>query len=406
MRTTLEAFIYDSVRTPRARGKASGSLHTLSPLELASTVLRALPARSSFDTAVVDEVILGCVEAVCDQGANLARSAGIEAGYEETVPGFMVARFCGSGLDAVNAAAAKVMSGQAECIVAGGVEMNSLVPMLFGTGGPSVSDVFFNDHVLQTPQGVAADLVATLEGFKRSDVDALAVASHQRAAVAQREGRFLKSIVPVQDANGMLCLAQDELIRADTTMESLATLKASFLTSGEKMGFDATLRYRYPQVDRIDHIHHAGNSSAISDGASAVLVGTKEAAGRLNQAPRARIVATASAAADPCIMLTAPTPATQKVLARAGLGIHDIDLFEVNEAFASVVLKFMKDLGVPHEKVNVNGGAIALGHPVGATGGMLIGTLVDELERRGLRRGLVTMCTGLGMGVATIVELV
>jgi len=402
----VQAFIYDAVRTPRARGKANGSLHTLSPLELASTVLRALPERSGFDPALVDEVIMGCVEAVGDQGANLARSAVLAAGYGETVPGFMVARFCGSALDAVNAAAAKVMSGQADCVVAGGVEMNSLVPMLFGTGGPSVSDVFFNDRVLQTPQGVAADLIATLEGFKRSDVDAFAAASHQRAAEAQREGWFQGALVPVRDSNGTLCLAQDELVRPETTVESLAKLKASFLISGEKMGFDATVRYRYPQIDRIDHIHHAGNSSAISDGASAVVIGSEKAGARLGRSPRARIVATASAAADPCIMLTAPTPATEKALARAGLSIKDIDLFEVNEAFASVVLKFMKDLGVPHDKVNVAGGAIALGHPVGATGGMLIGTVVDELERRGLRRGLVTMCTGLGMAVATIVELV
>jgi len=402
----LQAFIYDAVRTPRGRGKSNGALHTLSPLELASTVLRAVPERSGFDPAMVDEVIMGCVEAVGDQGANLARSAVLSAGYGETVPGFMVARFCGSALDAVNAAAAKVMSGQADCIVAGGVEMNSLVPMLFGTGGPSVSDVFFNDRVLQTPQGVAADLIATLEGFTRDDVDALAAESHRRAAEAQRHGWFGKSLVPVHDANGTLCLAHDELVRPDTTAASLAALKASFLTSGEKMGFDATVRYRYPQVDRIEHLHHAGNSSAISDGASAVLIGSAQAGDRLGISPRARIVATASAAADPCIMLTAPMPATEKALARAGLTLDDIDLFEVNEAFASVVLKFMKDLGIPHEKVNVAGGAIALGHPVGATGGMLIGTLVDELERRGLRRGLVTMCTGLGMGVATIVELV
>ncbi|MES2631377.1 MAG: acetyl-CoA C-acetyltransferase [Pseudomonadota bacterium] len=402
----MEAFIYDAVRTPRGRGKAQGSLHTLAPLELGATVLRALPQRSGFDPALIDEVIMGCVEAVGDQGANLARSAVIEAGYGDTVPGFMVARFCGSALDAVNTAAAKVMAGQADCVVAGGVEMNSLVPMLFGTGGPSVSDVFFNDRVMQTPQGVAADLIATLEGFKRRDVDAFAAASHQRAAQAMREGWFNRGVVPVTDRNGTICLAADELVRPETTEESLAALKPSFLTSGDKMGFDATVRYRYPQVDRIDHIHHAGNSSAISDGASAVLLGSRQAGERLGLRARARIVSTASAAADPCIMLTAPTPATRKALARAGLDVTDIDLFEVNEAFASVVLKFMNDLGVPHDKVNVAGGAIALGHPVGATGGMLVGTLVDELERRGLRRGLVTMCTGLGMGVATIVELV
>jgi len=402
----LEALIYDAVRTPRGRGKAQGALHTLSPLELSATVLRALPERNGFDPAVVDEVILGCVEAVGDQGANIARSAVIEAGYGDTVPGFMVARFCGSGLDAVNAATAKIMAGQADCVVAGGVEMNSLVPMLFGTGGPSVSDVYFNDRVLQTPQGVAADLIATLEGFSRTDVDAFAARSHQNAAAAQRAGWFDRSLVPVHDRNGRLCLATDELVRPETTVDSLAALKASFLSSGEKMGFDATVRYRYPQVDRVNHVHHAGNSSGISDGASAVLLGSRRLGDQLGRKPRARVLATASAAADPCVMLTAPTPATEKALARAGLRIQDIDLFEVNEAFASVVLKYMLDLGVDPERMNVAGGAIALGHPVGATGGMLIGTLVDELERRGLRRGLVAMCTGLGMGVATIVELV
>ena len=400
----MQAFIYDAVRTPRGRGKANGSLHTLSPLELAASALRAVPERGKFDPQTIDEVILGCVEAVGDQGANLARSAAIEAGYGESVPGFMVSRFCGSALDAVNAAAAKVMAGQADCIVAGGVEMNSLVPMLFGTGGPSVSDVFFNDHVLQTPQGVAADLIATLDGFNREDVDAFAAASHQRAATAQREGWFDKALIPVRDCNGTLLLERDELVRADTTVESLAALKPSFLVSGEKMGFDTTVRYRYGQVDRINHIHHAGNSSGISDGASAVLLGNEGLGQRLDLKPRGRIVATASAADDPCIMLTAPMPAARKALARAGLELKDIDLFEVNEAFASVVLKFMKDLDIGHDRMNVAGGAIALGHPVGATGGMLIGTVLDELERRGLRRGLVAMCTGLGMGVATIVE--
>ncbi|MEN9887037.1 MAG: putative acyltransferase, partial [Pseudomonadota bacterium] len=332
------------------------------------------------------------------------RSAALQAGYGESVPGFMVARFCGSALDAVNTAAAKLMSGQAECVVAGGVEMNSLVPMLFGSGGPSVSDVFFNDRVLQTPQGVAADLIATLDGFSREDVDHIAVMSHHRAAKAQREGWFDHSIVPVHDCNGSLCLDRDELVREDTTLESLAALKPSFVAMGEKLGFDTTVRYRYPQVDRIHHIHHAGNSSGISDGASAVLLGNASIGKRLGLKPRGRIVAAASAAADPCIMLTAPIPAARKALARAGLQVEDIDLFEVNEAFASVVLKFMKDLNVGHERMNVVGGAIALGHPVGATGGMLIGTLLDELERRGSRYGLVAMCTGLGMGVATIVE--
>jgi acetyl-CoA C-acetyltransferase len=400
----LEAFIYDAVRTPRGRGKAQGALHTLSPLELGATVLRALPERGTFAPDVIDEVIFGCVEAVDDQGSNLARSAVLEAGYGDTVPGFMVARFCGSALDAVNAAAAKVMSGQADCVVAGGVEMNSLVPMLVGSGGPSVSDVFFNDKVLQTPQGVAADLIATLEGFRREQVDAFAAASHQRAARAQAEGWFEKSIVPVRDRLGRMQLERDELVRGDTTVESLSKLKASFVDSGEKMGFDATVRYRYPQVDRIDHVHHAGNSSGIADGASAVLVGSHAGGARLGLKPRARVVATASAATDPCIMLTGPVPATRKCLERAGLDAQDIDLYEVNEAFAAVVLHFMRHIGVPHEKINVAGGAIALGHPVGATGGMLVGMALDELERRGGKRALITMCTGLGMAVATLIE--
>jgi acetyl-CoA C-acetyltransferase len=400
----MEALIYDAVRTPRGRGKPQGSLHTLSPLELGASVLTALQQRGAFSPSVIDEVILGCVEAVDDQGANLARSSALEAGYGDTVPGFMVARFCGSALDAVNIAAAKVMAGQADCVVAGGVEMNSLVPMLVGTGGPSVSDVYFNDRVMQTPQGVAADLIATLEGFTRDDVDAFAAASHQRAALAQAERRFDRSIVAVHDRIGSLQLGHDELVRADTTAVSLGRLKPSFATSGEKLGFDATVRYRYPKVDRIHHVHHAGNSSGVADGASAVLLGNRDAGAMLGLAPRARIVATASAAADPCIMLTAPVPATLKCLQRAGMTIADVDLFEINEAFAAVVLHFMRHAGVPHEKINVCGGAIALGHPVGATGAMLVGTVLDELERRGGRRALVSMCTGLGMGVATLIE--
>ncbi|GAA5232613.1 acetyl-CoA C-acetyltransferase [Verticiella sediminum] len=402
----MEAFIYDALRTPRGRGKPNGALHTVSPLELGATVLRALPERGGFDPTAVDEVIFGCVEAVDDQGANLARSAVLEAGWGDKVPGFMVARFCGSALDAVNAAAAKVMSGQAGCVVAGGVEMNSLVPMLVGTGGPSVSDVFFNDRVMQTPQGVAADLIATLEGFSRADVDAFAAASHQRAAQAQAAGAFERSLVAVHDRLGETLLECDELVRADTTPQSLGKLAASFVESGEKMGFDATVRLRYPQVDRIDHVHHAGNSSGIADGASAVLVGDRAAAGTLGLRPRARIIATASAADDPCIMLTATVPAARRCLARAGLTVNDIDLFEVNEAFAAVPLHFMRHLGVPHDRINVAGGAIALGHPVGATGGMLVGTALDELERRDLERALIVMCTGLGMAVATLIERV
>jgi acetyl-CoA C-acetyltransferase len=399
----VAAFIYDAVRTPRGRGKASGALHPLSPLELGATVLRALPERGGFDPALVDEVVFGCVEAVDDQGANLARSSVLEAGWGDTVPGFMVARFCGSALDAVNTAAAKVMAGQADCVVAGGVEMNSLVPMLAGTGGPSMSDVFFNDRVLQTPQGVAADLIATLEGFSRESLDAFAAESHRRAAAAQAGGWFERSLVPVKDRLGRQRLSHDELVRPGTTVQTLARLKPSFIDSGERMGFDATVRYRYPHIDRVVHVHHAGNSSGIADGASAVLIGNPSMAARLGR-PRGRIVATASAATDPCLMLTGPVPATLKCLQRAGLRVDEVDLFEVNEAFASVVLHFMRHLGVPHEKVNVAGGAIALGHPVGATGGMLVGTALDELERRGGRHALVTMCTGLGMAVATLIE--
>jgi len=402
----MQAYIYDAVRTPRGRGKANGSLHTLSPLELGATVLRELPRRGGFAAEALDEVIFGCVEAVDDQGANLARSAALAAGYGDTVPGFMVARFCGSALDAVNTAAAKVMAGQADAVVAGGVEMNSLVPMLVGTGGPSVSDVFFNDLVLQTPQGVAADLIATLEGFDRADVDAYAAASHQRAAQAQQAGWFDRSLVPVHDANGTLMLARDELVRPETTRQSLGALKPSFAESGEKLGFDATVRYRYAEIESVNHVHHAGNSSGIADGASAVLVGSQAFGTRAGLRPRARILATASAATDPCLMLTAPVPASQRCLQRAGLRIEDIDLFEVNEAFASVVLHFLRHMRVGHDKVNVAGGAIALGHPVGATGGMLIGTALDELERRDARRALVTMCTGLGMAVATVIERV
>lgn len=402
----MQAYIYDAVRTPRGRGKANGALHTLSPLELGATVLRAVPQRGGFAPQSLDEVIFGCVEAVDDQGANLARSAALAAGYGDSVPGFMVARFCGSALDAVNAAAAKVMAGQADGVVAGGVEMNSLVPMLVGTGGPSVSDVFFNDLVLQTPQGVAADLIATLEGFGRDDVDAYAAASHARAARAQREGWFEGSLVPVHDANGALMLAHDELVRPETTVQSLSQLKPSFAENGEKLGFDATVRYRYARVDSIQHVHHAGNSSGIADGASAVLVGSAAFGKQAGLRPRARILATASAGADPCLMLTAPVPASQRCLARAGLTAADIDLFEVNEAFASVVLHYMRHMNIPQDKVNVTGGAIALGHPVGATGGMLVGTALDELERRGGHRALVTMCTGLGMAVATLIERV
>lgn len=402
----MEAFIFDAVRTPRGRGKSNGSLHTLSPLELAATVLRALRERNGFEPAELEDIAFGCSSTVDDQGANLARSAAIEAGYGDSAPGFMVGRFCGSGLDAFNAVTAKVMSGQGDLFISGGIEMNSLIQMLIGAGGPSVSDVYFNDKVMQTPQGVAADLVATLKGYTREDVDRYAMESHRRAARAQEGGWYSRSVVPVEDRNGVVMLERDELVRGDTTLDSLGKLKPSFQETGEKLGFDQTVRYRYPQVDRINHVHHAGNSSGISDGASALLVGSKAAGERLGLKPRARILATATSAADPCIMLTAPVPASRKCAQRAGLTLKNIDIVECNEAFASVPLYFMDETGIPHDKVNVVGGAIALGHPVGATGGILIGTALDELERRGEEHALITMCTGLGMGVATLIQRV
>ncbi len=398
-----DAYIYDAVRTPRGAGRPSGSLHTLSPIDLGATVLLALRERTGFDRLPIEDVIFGVGDAVDDQGANLARSSVLHAGLDVATPGSVISRFCASGLDAVNLAAAKVAAGHGDLMIAGGVEMMSLIPIA-GTGGPWGSDAGFNTTSNFTPLGVAADLLGTLEGHTREQVDAFAAESQARAELAWNEGRFARSVVPVHDFNGALCLDRDEHMRPGTTTEALGKLKPAFADMAIKGGFGETVKHRYPQIDRLRHLHTGGNSSGVVDGASALLIGSAEAGARLRLKPRARITATATAACDPCLMLVAPADAARAAAARGGYSLDDIDLFEVNEAFASVVLRFMSDTGVGHERINVNGGAIAMGHPIGATGGMLVGTLLDELERRDARRGIVTLCVGLGMGVATLVE--
>jgi acetyl-CoA C-acetyltransferase len=403
MPSLAEVFIFDAIRTPLGRGKSTGKLHTQTPLRLVSSLLRELSQRYPPVRQNTDEIILGCCEQYNDQGGNLARSSALQADYRVATPGFMVSRFCGSGLDAVNTAAAKVMSGQADLIIAGGVEMLSLFS-IFGSGGPMISDVSFKDANVQIPQGLSADLIATLHGYSRSDVDTLGARSQQRARAAWSKGFFDNLVVPITDDNGDLILERDELIRDNVTAESLAKLLPAF----ERIGDDYRdyIRWRYPQISKISHVHHAGNSSGIADGASIVLLGNARVAEQFALKPRAKILSTSSAADDPCIMLTAPPAATGKALERAGLTASDIDLFEVNEAFASVVLYFMDKTKVPLERINVAGGAIAMGHPVGATGAVLIGTLVNELHKRNAEHGVVTMCTGLGMGVATVVQRV
>ncbi len=398
-----EALIFDAVRTPRGKGKR-GSLHTVKPVSLASGLLRALADRTHLDTSAVDDVVFGVVSPVGEQGSDIARIAVLAAGWHESVAGVQLNRFCASGLEAVNMAAAKVASGFEDLVVAGGVESMSRVP-IGSDGGAWMADPETAFAVSFVPQGVSADLIATLEGFSRADVDGFAVRSQEKAANARDKGYFERSVVPVVDQNGAVLLAADETIRPETTLAGLAALKPSFTVPGE-FGFDSVAIDRYPQVERIDHVHHAGNSSQIVDGAAAVLIGSREAGRGLGLKPRARIVATASIGTEPTIMLTGPAPSARKALDRAGLSVDDIDLFEVNEAFAAVVMKFCRDLGVDEERVNVNGGAIALGHPLGATGAMILGTLLDELERRDLRRGLATLCVGGGMGVATIIERV
>jgi acetyl-CoA C-acetyltransferase len=400
-----EAFIYDAVRTPRGKGKAAGALCQCTPVSLASTVLRAIQQRSGLDTALVDDVILGCVEVTGEQGGDVARSAVLHAGYAETVAGVTVSRFCSSGLEACNMAAAKVISGEAELAIGGGVESMSRVPM-GSSGGALFSDpsVAFPAH--SVPQGISADLLATLRGFDRRDLDCYALASQHRAAHAWKSGYFQNSIIPVVDLNGETILDRDELIRPQTTMEDLERLEASFAAMGEKYGYDATAIHRYPEVESIRHLHHAGNSSGIADGAAAVLIGTGEIGAKLGLKPRARFRSFASIGSEPCIMLTGPVPATRKALAKAGMAASDVGLFEVNEAFAAVVLCFIEEMAVDDERVNVNGGAIAMGHPLGATGAVLLGTLLDEMERRHLESGLVTLCVGGGMGTAALIERV
>ncbi|WP_025128736.1 acetyl-CoA C-acetyltransferase [Pseudomonas sp. PH1b] len=397
-----QALIFDALRTPRGKGKADGALHSVKPVNLAAGLLRALQQRCELDTSQVDDVVLGCVTPIGDQGADIAKTAVQAADWDVSVAGVQINRFCASGLEAVNLGAMKVRSGFEELVVVGGVESMSRVPM-GSDGGAWVLDPETNLHSHFTPQGIGADLIATLEGFSRQDVDRFALQSQQKAARARAEGAFSKSLVPVQDQNGIVLLAHDEFIRADSTLEGLGSLKPSFEMMGQ-MGFDATALRVYSHVERINHVHTPGNSSGIVDGAALMLIGSETKGRELGLTPRARIVATAVTSTDPTIMLTGPAPATRKALAKAGLRVEDIDLFEVNEAFASVVLKFIKDMAIDPAKVNVNGGSIAMGHPLGATGCAILGTLLDELEARRQRYGLATLCVGGGMGIATIIE--
>jgi len=398
----IEALIFDAVRTPRGRGKPDGALYSIKPVNLMAGLLTALQVRNQLDTAQVDDIVLGCVTPVGDQGADIAKTAALVADWHVSVAGVQINRFCASGLEAVNLGAMKIRSGFEELVVVGGVESMSRVPM-GSDGGAWVLDPQTNLHCHFTPQGIGADLIATLEGFTRQDVDTYALESQVKAARARQDGSFKKSLIPVRDQNGLLLLDHDEFIRADSTLEGLGKLKPSFESIGQ-MGFDATALRVYSHVERIHHVHTPGNSSGIVDGAAAMLLGSEAKGNALGLRARGRIVATAVTGTDPTIMLTGPAPATRKALIKAGLRIEDIDLFEVNEAFASVVLKFIKDLQVDPARVNVNGGSIAMGHPLGATGCMILGTLLDELEARQLRYGLATLCVGGGMGIATIVE--
>ncbi|WP_278313526.1 acetyl-CoA C-acetyltransferase [Lolliginicoccus levis] len=404
--TTNEAFIYEAIRTPRGRGKANGSLHGVKPVSLLVGLVEELRRRfPDLDENRISDLILGCVTPVGDQGADIARTVTLLAGMPDTVGGVQINRFCASGLEAVNMAAQKVRSGWDEMVIAGGVESMSRVPMA-SDGGAWAMDPATSFDTYFVPQGISADLIATIEGFTRDDVDAYAVRSQDLAAKAWTGGYFAKSVVPVTDQNGLMILDHDEHMRPGTTTDNLAKLNPSFAAMGEMGGFDAVALQKFHQVEKINHVHHGGNSSGIVDGAAIVLLGTEKAGQDLGLTPRARVVSTATSGADSTIMLTGPTPAAQKALATAGLTVDDIDLFELNEAFASVVLKFQRDLNIPDEKLNVNGGAIAMGHPLGATGAMILGTMVDELERRNARRALVTLCIGGGMGVATIIERV
>ncbi|MEU3759805.1 MULTISPECIES: acetyl-CoA C-acetyltransferase [Streptomyces] len=403
---STEAYVYDAIRTPRGRGKANGALHGTKPVDLVVGLIHEIRARfPGLDPAAVDDIVLGVVSPLGDQGADIARTAAVLAGLPDTVAGVQENRFCASGLEAVNMAAMKVRSGWEDLVLAGGVESMSRVPM-GSDGGAWSADPRTNHDTGFVPQGVGADLIATIEGFSRHDVDSYAALSQERAATAWKEGRFDRSVVPVRDRSGLVVLDHDEHLRPGTTADSLGKLKPSFADIGELGGFDAVALQKYHWVEKIEHVHHAGNSSGIVDGAALVAVGTREAGERCGLTPRARIVSAAVSGSDPTIMLTGPAPASRKALAKAGLTVDDLDLVEINEAFAAVVLRFVKDLGLSLDKVNVNGGAIALGHPLGATGAMILGTLVDELERRDLRYGLATLCVGGGMGIATVVERV
>ncbi|WP_326686699.1 MULTISPECIES: acetyl-CoA C-acetyltransferase [unclassified Streptomyces] len=401
---TTEAFVYEAIRTPRGRGKANGALHGTKPVDLVVGLIHELRRRlPDLDPAAIDDLVLGVVGPIGDQGSDIAKISAIVAGLPDTVAGVQENRFCASGLEAVNLAAAKVRSGWEDLVLAGGVESMSRVPM-GSDGGAWFADPMTNFETGFVPQGIGADLIATVEGFSRRDVDEYAARSQELAAAAWKDSRFERSVVPVRDRSGLTVLEHDEHIRPGTTADSLAKLNPSFATIGDMGGFDAVALQKYHWVERIDHVHHAGNSSGIVDGSALVAIGNAEVGKRYGLQPRARILSAAVSGADPTIMLTGPAPASRKALAKAGLTVDDIDLVEINEAFAAVVLRFARDMDLPLDKVNVNGGAIAMGHPLGATGAMILGTLVDELERRDQRYGLVTLCVGGGMGVATVVE--
>jgi acetyl-CoA C-acetyltransferase len=397
-----EAYIFDAVRTPRGKGKKDGRLHQVAPVHLLANLLQALQQRNQLDTSLVDDVVLGCVTPVGEQGADIARTAVLYAGWDESVPGVTQSRFCASGLESINLAAMKIMSGQEHLVVAGGVESMSRWAM-GSDGGAWFMDPRVNQTTGFTPQGIGADLIATLEGFSRVDVDNFALQSQQKAAHARTEGRFKKSLIPVTDLNGMVVLDHDEYIRAETTMASLAGLNPAFAQMGQ-MGFDATALRKYTTIEKINHVHHAGNSSGLVDGAALTLLGSAAMGEKLGLRPRARIVATAVTGSEPTIMLTGIAPAARKALAKAGMAPKDIDLFEINEAFAAVVMRAARDLDIDMARINVNGGAIAMGHPLGATGAIILGTALDELERTGRSTALISLCVGGGMGIATIIE--
>jgi acetyl-CoA C-acetyltransferase len=404
--SSTEALVFDAVRTPRGKGKHNGSLHSVKPVDLVVGLMHELLSRHvRLDPNRIDDVVLGCVSPVGDQGADIAKTAAIKAGLPDTVAGVQLNRFCASGLEAVNIGAQKVASGWEDLVFAGGVESMSRVPM-GSDGGAWAMDPETNYDTSFVPQGISADLIATVEGFSRDDVDAYAARSQERAAAAREEGRFSQSVVPVVDINEQVVLDHDEFIRPGTTVDTLSNLKPSFEAMGEMGGFDAVALQKYHWVEKINHVHTPGNSSGIVDGASLVIVGNEQTGDELGLTPRAKILATAVSGADPTIMLTGPAPASKKALAKAGLSVDDLDLVEINEAFAAVVLRFVKDMGLDMEKVNVNGGAIAMGHPLGATGGMILGTLIDELHRTGGKYGLATLCIGGGMGIATVVEAI